>query len=166
MKPILGDTSANENAKKVFGYITGIDYNEYTVTVGVGFLEPYQIEQLEKMKETMEPVKLTIQPVNKTVKMKTLPQHRKFFAMLRDILKWKKKKDSTVRINALAMRIVYDEVRKSYFPIRTINLGLEEVFTVPSIRELTMDELREVIDSMYNDYAEVGVDFDEYKKFI
>jgi hypothetical protein len=166
MKPILGDTSANENAKKVFGYITDIDYKEYTVTVGVGFLEPYQIEQLEKMKNTMEPVKLTIQPVNKTVKMKTLPQHRKFFAMLRDILKWKRSKDSTIVINALSMRIVYDEVRKSYFPVRIVNLGKEEVFTVPSIRELTMDELREVISNMYNDYSELGVDFDEYKKSI
>jgi hypothetical protein len=162
---LLGDLTGTAKARRVYGYIKDIDYSDFSITINIGHMEPDELQALEDQRNTMEPVEVSIRPVRKSVKMKTMPQHRKFFAMLRDILMHKKKKHESMLINALAMRIIYREIREVYFPTEAFTLGGEEYFTVPSIRALTMEQLSEVIQRMYDDYSTVGVDFDEYKRF-
>lgn len=133
----------------LLGIVKDVDYQNFSVTLKLSFIDLDQLSELDKLQKEKKLTKIRINSRNKSnVSVRTLPQHRKWFVLVREVLK-----KSDIEVTPYTMKLMHEELKKSFFPIRIVQLGDKEFPIIPSINDLTVPELGEAITKLIETYS-------------
>lgn len=91
--------------------------------------------------------------VTKVRRPKTLPQHRKWFVTIHEILLHHKKEDDPyAKITAKELNDFHYEMKKQFFPCAPIMIGPIQIPGVPSINDLSVEELSDALSNLIDTY--------------
>ena len=91
--------------------------------------------------------------VSKLRRPKTQPQHNKWFAVLTEILlHHKREEDPYAKVSVKELNLFHKEMKKQFFPCGQIKIGTLEIPSVPSINDLSLEELGEALSNLIHTY--------------
>lgn len=84
---------------------------------------------------------------------KTQPQHNKWFAVLTEILlHHKRQEDPYAKVTAKDLLLFHREMKRQFFPCGQIKIGTLAIPSVPSINDLSVEELGEALSAIIQQY--------------
>lgn len=95
---------------------------------------------------------------------KTWEQHKKWYACITTMMKYYNKKVG-LELTKENKDALHYQMKRSFFPCTYIDLGGESpIPKVPSINDLSFDQLFEATAKLISTYMDIGIDFDEYAR--
>jgi hypothetical protein len=143
--------------------ISKFDKVKGTIELDLSFFDDDLFEYIEKCYEDKSVIKSSLKKTKSSVDSRTVRQHRKWFCCVGAILDFYAKRDGTI-FDAQNRRALHEELKKSIFPVRKIKIGDLQIDSVPSINDLTVDELSKALATLLERYMAIGVDFEQYSK--
>ena len=136
--------------------ITTVNIEEMTMEVKFAFTSPQEISKLEDFIIKDKPIKMKVTPLHGK-KAKTMEQHRKWFKMVHQILEHFQKEDPGILINADAIKALHEDLKRSTFPLRSMKIGSTDIPIIPSITDLSLNDLREAIQKVIDRYSHLVI---------
>jgi hypothetical protein len=130
-----------------------IDYNQMLVTFEIGFVDENTFTSLEEHIEKDEFIRLTTHSLRKFNYL-TDKQHKYWFVLITHLLK-----HFNVPINSENIMGLHYELKKAYFPIEYIVMGSIKIPQIPSINNISKNQMRDILDRIVDDYQLIGLNF-------
>ena len=143
--------------------ISKFDKVNGTVELSLSFFDDDLFEFIEKCYNNNSAIKANLKETKSTLDSRTARQHKKWFCCLGAILAFYSEKYDTV-FDSSNRRALHEELKKSIFPVRKVKIGDLEIASVPSINDLSMDEMSLALSTLIERYTLLGVDFEKYDK--
>lgn len=140
---------------RLIGKIVNFDIVKREVTLRLSFLS---IDDIRKLEEIWESGK-TVQFMTRLVRLKDAIKdgsRGRWFSVLSVILLHNK-----VLAKHEFLHPFHEVMKRQYFEVRKFFIGEKEIIVVPSLMELSNDEVVEATNQIIDDYTQTGVDFSE-----
>lgn len=134
------------------GKIQSFDTTHNLVTIRASFLTPEEHEGLQHIIESGKIQKISSKDLRK--KSMTYDQQKKFFVDICKILLFFK-----IDPNPENKRALYEQEKRACFPITYLELAGERIPSIPSITDLSLEELNYAIEKLEERYSDLGVNF-------
>ena len=153
------------------GKITDLNLKDQIITFKLAFTNPSTLNKIEKYIEDEINLKLSAKPARNTERLRSMPQHRKWFACVWEICNFLVEQENKrlpwnmhLKVNAAFMNHTRHELEKKYFPCTIIRHGDQEIPYPAHVTQVTVEEMHAAIKQLIIDYTEMGVDFEAYKR--
>lgn len=130
-----------------------IDYNQMLVTFEIGFIDENVFTSLEEYIDKEEFIRLTSHSLRKFNYLSD-KQHKYWFVLITHLLK-----HFDVPINSENIMGLHYELKKAYFPVEYIVMGSIKIPQIPSITNISKQQMRDILDRIVNDYQLIGLNF-------
>lgn len=139
----------------VLGKIKSFNMDTMELILEVAFVDEMVLENIESF---IRENKLSRVHINrsKVQELMTYEQQKKWFVMLKKILQFYQ-----VPANSKNILALHIEFKKNLFPVRRIQIGDKFIPDIPSLTELSKEQLSEGIQYLYDTYTPLGVNFDK-----
>jgi len=129
----------------------------FSFTLQLGFGDEKQYQYFLDLFHDQEFRLFKVREKPKKIKDATDKQIRYWYACVRNILKF-----YDVETDSENMKTMHLQLKKRYLPVTYIEVGIVQLPLIPSLTELTLEEMAEGLDNLIEDYLKLGLDLRKY----
>lgn len=138
------------------GELLDIKFDKSQIQIGVDFLTPELFAEFQDLIESKKTVKFCFNTATK-VRVKTKKQQSQFWLDFYKIMKYLE-----IEVNKDNTKVFYyDVIKPNVFPVKYKRLGDKEYPHIPSMMELTIEEMADVIQRQRDYYSYLNIVWDK-----